>query len=567
MAKLIYACSRSGEKLPFDSTFIRSVLNKITPDNLIPRSPYVCEDNGSVAAILNPTDQPFAINASVAIGTFLGNYPNWYVPGSESIDGNYAVVRSDRTRVEAVTDAFATYSLWAAYTPSLFVVSSSQRAIIALLGSFRPNFDAVPWVLSSGTLGPGFGWDKRLNLIKGNTRLVLDRRSWALSTSTDRRVAPPKRHEVTIGTRELGAAISRACSRIRIDPDRSALALSGGYDSRALLMALKDEASLKTITWGLPDALTDAQSDAAIAQTLAGSLGISHDFCALRSESDAAGTVFDRFLVAGEGRVDHISGYMDGFQTWAEIFKSGVHSLIRGDEAFGCKAVKNDRDVLRNMGLLVLADYADASALHSFRESRLQSRPKSLHRRNDESREAWRDRLNREFEIPIVFAALNDLKLCYTDIVNPFLTQEVLNVTRLLADDQRTDKAEFRSLVHGIGIDVPFARRRAIDFREHVVRQANFFSMIVERLDDFSRDRGVPGRLAMLALDYVRRNGPEKSRDSIRSMLLTIGRISRVPCLRGERLDPFVLAFRILIVCSMFRTLHAESLTRNSMVA
>ena len=567
MAKLIYACSRAGEELPFDSTFVRSVLDTITPDNLKPRPPYVCQHGGAIAAILNPSDRPYATNTSVAVGTFLAESSDWHNPGSKPIDGNYALTRSDGQRVEVVTDALATYSLWIAFTRSLFVVSSSQRAIVALLGSFQPNNDVIPWMLSTGTLGPGLAWDRRLKLLKGNRRVVLDRRSWRLSIGVDKSVPTPKKRGTGIATQDLRTAIDSACSQLPLDPDRSALALSGGYDSRALLMSLKHHDPVRAVTWGHPSALNDEKSDAAIARSLAKSAGVSHQYFALESEVETAEVTFDRFLAAGEGRVDHIAGYADGFRTWINIFNNGIQSLIRGDEAFGCKAVKNDREVFRNMSFMLLTDFAGSDELGTFREARAQFRPQALLRGDSESRELWRDRLNREFEIPIIFAALNDLKLSFTDIINPFLTREVLDVVGQLADEQRTDKAAFKSLVHQQNSDIPFARKRAIGFREHIVRQTSFATMIFERLSDFACDGGLPSRLSRLALTRLCRDGANRNGPSIPSVLSVFGKVTRSGYFRAERLDPFVLAFRALIVCSMHRMLRLESLSRPRKVA
>ena len=49
--------------------------------------------------------------------------------------------------------------------------------------------------------------------------------------------------------------------------------------------------------------------------------------------------VFDRFVTAGKGRIDHVSGYLDGFGVFEDLSESDVDGLIHGDERFGWRPV------------------------------------------------------------------------------------------------------------------------------------------------------------------------------------------------------------------------------------
>ncbi len=50
--------------------------------------------------------------------------------------------------------------------------------------------------------------------------------------------------------------IKKTINSIQIDPKHWVLPLSGGYDSRALLLFLKEKYNLETITWGTEASLT-----------------------------------------------------------------------------------------------------------------------------------------------------------------------------------------------------------------------------------------------------------------------------------------------------------------------
>src|SRR5690606_7571464 len=77
-------------------------------------------------------------------------------------------------------DASASRTIWYAMTSDLFVASTSQRAVVSVLGDFRPNLDAAAWLLSSGSLGPGRGWDSRIERVPPGGRVLLCRPSWRL---------------------------------------------------------------------------------------------------------------------------------------------------------------------------------------------------------------------------------------------------------------------------------------------------------------------------------------------------------------------------------------------------
>ena len=71
--------------------------------------------------------------------------------------------------------------------------------------------------------------------------------------------------------------------------------------------------------------------------------------------------MLDRFVRLGEGRTDRIGGYTDGFGVWRSLHAEGVAGVIRGDEAFGCRAVRGPRQVYANTHLVVLDEVGEVA--------------------------------------------------------------------------------------------------------------------------------------------------------------------------------------------------------------
>src|SRR5690606_5799598 len=80
-------------------------------------------------------------------------------------------------------------------------------------------------------------------------------------------------------------------------------------------------------------------------------------------------------------------------------------------------------------------------------------------KRPDESLAAWRDRLYQQFRLPVMLAALTDLKTPYVEVVNPLLFARVLAYARKLPDALRTDKRLWRATVDAWSPDVPYTKQ------------------------------------------------------------------------------------------------------------
>ena len=94
-----------------------------------------------------------------------------------------------------------------------------------------------------------------------------------------------------------------------------------------------------------------------LARELADACDVPHRYYTLPETPEDVGEVFDRFVTAGEGRIDHVSGYIDGFGVFADLANSNVNGLIRVDEGFGWRPVGSPAAVWEVIGTPTIDDY------------------------------------------------------------------------------------------------------------------------------------------------------------------------------------------------------------------
>jgi asparagine synthetase B (glutamine-hydrolysing) len=356
----------------------------------------------------------------------------------------------------------ASRTIWYVKTEDRFLASTSQRALVSLLGDLQLDRGAVTWMATSGTLGPTASWDRRLQRLPGASVLRLDRRSWRLDLTTAPVSVDLTERSDEDHIAELGAAILDACADLSVDLSDWVLPLSGGLDSRGLLLAfLETGRRPRCVTWGLSSALNDPKNDAVVASLLAETLGVEHRYYPTDPSGEDIGEALGRFLIAGEGRNEDFGGYTDGLASWKRLAESGVAGVVRGDEAgWGYRTYHSESFVRRRLHLRVLADYPPS---HLVQQLGLEPQPvpPELTYREQETFSAYRDRIYEAFSVPTNFAALNDIKAPYVEIANPYLTRRVVSVVRALPDHLRENRRAFAAFVHAFSPPVPFASKAA----------------------------------------------------------------------------------------------------------
>jgi hypothetical protein len=557
---------------------------RLRPDNLPRRTPRVSRANGVVSVTFNPPEGSDTGSASVCLGASS--------PRRDAPDGSIATLRADDRAIELVNDAVGSRTVWYAMTDDLFVASTSQRAIASILGSFEPNRHAFAWMLSSGTLGPGFGWDSRVRPVPAGGRVRLDRAKWRLrieepgaagGDEAERAAARYSKSGRVRARREahrrgLERAIEQAFSECRFDPERWILPLSGGVDSRGILLFLDDARRFKSVTWGVERSLADPSSDGRIAERLAAHFGLAHRFLPISISEEPRARLVERFLVAGEGRTDRLSGYLDGFEIWRIFAEQGAEGVIRGDEAFGWNPVRSEAEVLRECGVTRLDDVLDERS-RAAADLPAQSLPPMLERRAGESLASWRDRLYRQFRLPVLLAALTDLKCAYVEVANPLLSRGIIECVRTLPDRLRTDKRLWRSIVRRRSPPIPFAARTGVYPLRDFVREPATLELMLEELGgDAARDVLGDGlaRMVHADADRLRADGERLGPGAMRRHRSGIGGRVRRLVGRGAHvifrtrekrtLEPEILAFRAFLIARSVRMLgsDAEALDRHA---
>jgi hypothetical protein len=570
MARAVLVVSRRANQ-PNRLDGYRDVLNrKLTGDNISPKAVLHSGRTGIAAALLNASGAARMSGASIAVGTLLDAGDDWHVPGATLPDGNFALLRVDDAFVELAADAVGSRTLWYALTEQELLASTSQRALVTLLGSFEPNRNALPWMLSSGTLGPTDGWDARLKRVQPGERVVLDRSRWRLSATTatsDFAPYPGLSHATHL--ERLRAAVAEACRRWSFDPRRWVLTLSGGADSRALLWLLRDR-GIDSITWGLPGSVEQDGNDAQIARLLARSLRVPHRFFEMAPAAVAPELVLERFVAAGEGRVDRLSGYVDGFRVWKTLFDEGREGVIRGDEAFGSVPVSTAAAARYATSLTTLDDFFGRDELKTFDlpEQRL---PPHLLRGNRETLAAWRDRLYQQFRVPTLLAGLTDLKTAYLEVGNPLLSRSVVDCARTRPDDLRTDRRLWRELVSSQVPNLGLATQVAIPSLLDFLADARVCEQLLGELDSEAAAGVFTPLLRTRCCNALRkalRDAPTRPRVERRPMLFA--RALPGPLRAAVRqwrsnkptLEPRALAFRAFLATRMHALLRADAATQ-----
>lgn len=468
------------EKVRNDLSLIHRRLLPIGASGIIPVINY--SDNECL--LITVSDAKINIhNNSVCTGAIEDLPDNWWelntIPACasflSSVDEGRCLISSNST---------ASRSVWYYFDEKQFVVSTSMKAIISWIGSFESNPQAISWMLATGNLGPGNAWDSRLKHVGAGEDVLLDRSEWQLSVVVrDDNIPVLVNLSQNEYVNNLSETLETVFRNSKFDLDKSILTLSGGYDSRAVLFYLvKYGVNINTITWGLSSAINDPFADSSVASKIADRLNVSNEYFVTDFRDRSFDPLFNRFLQYGEGRLDHINSYMDGFRMWEDLFSRGVRNVIRADEAFGWLPSKSEQDVRISLDLNLMEDNANMIPLKHF-DLEPQQFPDFCSRKMNETIEAWRDRLYRQFRIPYVLSSLHDLIHPFVEVCNPLLHEYIVSYSRDLPDALRTNKKIYSKFVAGLISDIPFAKKASIPEPAAILKSAKIVSLMLDELN------------------------------------------------------------------------------------
>jgi len=560
VAHAVYACSPSHQLSNVNIDSIDRISHHLQPENIDYPKPYVCVSDGLLAAVINPVASLTVDGINVCIGGFFGAAKRWQHIGATPPDGTYALFKGDARHIELHTDAVSSRTIWYVFDEGRFIASTSQRAIICLLQDFALSPHSSAWMIANGLLSWPGGWDRRIRRMPADARLLLNRESWEMTISRQQIHFSKSDLSDEVLTSRLADAIDCTLSSIDIDSDRWLLPLSGGYDSRALLQGLSKHKRLQTVTWGTEESLSNKRSDAWIAQLLSEEYSTDHEYYALDLDALNARTILDRFLKNGEGRTDHLSGYMDGFRLWETFFHNGIHGVIRGDEALGSSRRRTTWELYCDYNYNLLSDYSNLDNIVRLLALPEQQREPSLLKKTDEPLSDYIERFHVEHYCSCILAALNDLKAMYCEIVNPLLSKRILSVSRQLPDHMRIGKRLFKQMVIGRTPGIAMAQDAAIARKADLLRTPKISNYILEYLRNYKGD-ALRKEAIHLIVERAQQDLKKVTNGSVQEFSDRIGRKLRRTLRLQTRLSMnlVLLAFRAFIICRMNEILTEDA--------
>lgn len=570
MAKSIYIYSR--EILPASvGQLLYEICRNLAPDNITPNDPRVMVHRNIAYGIMNPTNSLLESGTSLLMGQIFEKVENWGVPLQDFPDGSYALFRNGDDYGEIVSDPVASRAIWYYKDEELFIASTSQRAIIMFLGSYEFDERIIPWMLSTGTLGPSFTWDKRIKRIPADSSIILNKTDWSVIIKSNPIVLDPversdEQHEI-----QLRETLNSSFKSINLDWSRWVLPLSGGYDSRGILCLLLDSDSnnrtLRTITWGLKSSKNVEGNDASVAGNLANQLKVANIYYSNDLSEEPIEIIIDRFILVGEGLIDNLSDYLDGFGMWKAVFESGIEGIVRGDEAFGWVPVSSSLAVRLNDTCCLCSDFSNLKDYRKYGFS-LQELPRNLCKKEGETLSTWRDRVFQVYSQSVIQSALSDLKLSYVEQINPLLSKKILQQVRQLPDHLRNDRLLFKKIVKSLSPEIDFSTSASSTPPEEILKRRHMVKLLENELNSENARRIFPSEF----LDFVKKGiisrdqpvpangGSSQVRSSFKKIIPQFVK----DVIRSEIalpvIDSNLLAFRVFMICKMFQTLSNDSI-------
>jgi len=578
MADVIFVCPRR-ERPGIEADVGRRAALRLAPPGGLCRTPLLLHSAGAQAIVANPTDEGVRLHESphaatpgtrafgepvagapagaVCVGGLGGAPSLWWKVGSRAPEGTYALARWDPHVVELLTDICGSRTIWYVFNDDVFIASTSQRAVVMLLGSFEQAPDAAPSFLLNGNPGVEVSWDARLRFVPPDSRVVLERGGWHVSERRGGYDAKAVTAASHVHVARLRTAIDASCAGLDIDDGKWALALSGGQDSRVLLSSLtRNGLRPRCVTWATRDSLRNPLSDSCIARRLARRLGVDHEVLILEDTGLDAAEVLSRFVAVDEGRNDEIAGYLDGCAVWDELAAAGVRGVIRGDESMGGRyRPRTFASARQAYGGAFSGDYPPD---HLVRRLGIPDHrwPERLKPRAGERLIDYSIRMEQQVDLSVYMAGLTGAKARYVEIVNPLLSRHVITVVRSLPPQLRDRAQAYNRIADAIAPSIPYARATSTPSVSTFLASAGFLELAARELSDPSVERILPpdrARLLLAALGAPSR--PPSLSARVRGTLKAASRALPVrvadrlyPGWAGpESLDAGDLAFRVVL--------------------
>lgn len=460
MAQYIVIKNRHSSTLVDMLQRLEQVCDLLTPDAIKDDSHNTVavwpEDENTFYAIQNSDGVATPVQGTLTIGWLLECDDQQPELESYEADGSYALVKNTVDGTAFCCDQFGSRTLWYYRDENRFIISTSQRAIVALKNSFNLNMEALAWYLSAGCQGAFISWDQDIKQVLPHLDYRFNSVNWRLSSTQKSGMELPASGSTKMSAylkiyqKQVTAALKQtiySCSDYKI-----LLPLSGGLDSR-LLLALCKKANLDTqlmlVNWGVPNpSNTFDDKEAAHRVARFYDKGLLDKFLPTQIDVDAYEQIFERFVAASEGRLDHFNAFVDGFKMWHDFYQRGYRMIIRGDIPFPTGLCLNESQIRAKMGLKLFSDYTNISDFEVEAYAKLQDKSsiKSLQRLQGESLIRWRDRTFTAIRVPVILAAFSHQVSAFTENRTPMLNWSMFKLYMGLADKNKGSKRHIKKL-------------------------------------------------------------------------------------------------------------------------
>lgn len=444
MAQYIFVKTRKAEDDIIDA--LSKVCNHLTPNEIKEQSQNfvdICNDSsGTYYAIQNSDGVALEKNGALIIG-WVDEIQNVYDENSDiKVNGSYAIIKHQKSEISFFCDQFGSRTLWYYLDEDKLIVSTSQRAIIALKKSYNLNEECIAWYLSSGSQGPFISWDQDIVHVDPKLKYIFNVHNWSMGIKE-------KNLELTksgvVSTSEFNKYfVERIQTNITKNlknnsKNKTLLPISGGFDSRLLLgiiKFLKLDESVDLVNWGVDQNLYDDKK-AAVEISKSYKKRLLSFF--LPKKIVDFNKVLDSFVERSEGRIDHFNAFADDFDLWREIKEKNYTTVIRGDIPYPTGLHLNTIQARQKIGLERLEDYSNFDSA-DFDQYKILQRQCNISRHSRESYIRWRDRLYISWRVPLVLSSFTQLICPYTENIVPMMDWEVFNKYMGISDKNKGNK-------------------------------------------------------------------------------------------------------------------------------
>lgn len=570
MSRLLHVSVKDNSDL-FQTLKKKAVnfLHEILPTNISLQKEIVVEKDNSISFVLNPTNAIKVRNENILIGLSYSNDKAEWERMKTMPDGNYVIKRENDNLIEFVTDFQATKSLWYYFDKELLIVSSSQRAIVHLLGNFKLNEQAVMWMLSSGTLGYKNSWDIRINSIPAASMITLDKHKWELSFFTDPVIFTSNKLTLEENLNLFDNKLNNIFSNIDLKGINPILSITGGYDSRTVFHYLKIfYPKINLMTFGDKGSLNSKYSDLYVSHEIAKKHNLDWRLFDTHPKLDEINDFFQRFFKLGEGRIDLLERVSDNMQWLIELRGSNYDVLFNGMEGFSSQnPFKFKRLNFHLRKLFLLNHFSNVNLEIDF--------PQFYHQDlyiNDENSNHHYYSINQLFFNPYGDAALNEIQNCYFDVINPLLSKSIISFIRQLPNKQRVSKKIAKKLItQKDDSNIPYADKVSVLQTGTILRKKSIDEFINESLINQSSVFSKADIETVLTLtnqtltDNIVYDLKDKSGNSLKSKMFKLFPESTHMLLEIKKLiqkchlDPFLLKYRMYIIEKMNQQFYEDA--------